>query len=424
MRIRIRGAGQLAIALHLAIGAAGAQSAEDGRLARFKEKVRQDMLSVPNYTCLETIDRARREPHSRDFKHTDTIRLEVSSVSGKELFAWPGSRQFEDRELTTMITTGTIGSGMFATFARNLFVGDKGTRQYAGEENLNGHASVRYDFQLTAEESHWEIRIADADEIVGAKGSFWFDPASLDLLRFIVHADSIPYKLRLEDVSTDTEYARVRINETDALLPKRSELTLAHFTGEASRTLTQFSQCRAYLSQSTISFDAPPTSPGEAPKPQVREIDLPAGLFVPVQLEAALDTKTASVGDTVRARVIEDVRHNHEVVLPRGAMLTGHIRRMGRVSASTPFMVGIDLSEVEWTGAHGAFYAALADVDAKSAGQHRPLTFFDGHAQKVLIGDEIPGAGIIYFKAAAFRIASGFRMTWRTLGRPPGDEQQ
>jgi hypothetical protein len=422
MRSETFGVWLFGVALMTTAGSARGQSPDDGHLARFKEKVRQDMATIPNYTCLETIQRARREPHSHTFKPADTVRLEVSSVAGKELFAWPGSREFQDDEVTALVTSGTIGTGMFASFAQNLFVTDKGTLQYGGQENLAGHASVRYDFHLTMQESRWEIRANDADEIVAAKGTFWFDPVSLDLLRLDVHGESIPYRLRLAEAAVETSYARTHIGDADALLPKRSELTMTYFSGEANRAAIEFSQCRAYRSESTISFDAPPPSVPEAPKPRVREVNLPAGLLVPIELDAAIDSKTASVGDTVRGRVVEEIRYKGDVVVPRGAAASGHLRRMGRGSSSTPFGVGIEFSEVEWAGAHAVFYAELVDLDRKSAGAHRPVTYYDGHSNKVLIGDEIRGAGIFYIDAGAFRIPPGFHMIWRTLPVGPAPQ--
>jgi hypothetical protein len=267
MRSETFGVWLFGVALMTTAGSARGQSPDDGHLARFKEKVRQDMATIPNYTCLETIQRARREPHSHTFKPADTVRLEVSSVAGKELFAWPGSREFQDDEVTALVTSGTIGTGMFASFAQNLFVTDKGTLQYggAGEPGRTCFRPLRFSSQRM-QESRWEIRANDADEIVAAKGTFWFDPVSLDLLRLDVHGESIPYRLRLAEAAVETSYARTHIGDADALLPKRSELTMTYFSGEANRAAIEFSQCRAYRSESTISFDAPPPSVPEAPQ--------------------------------------------------------------------------------------------------------------------------------------------------------------
>jgi len=372
------------------------------------------MTGIPNYTCLETIERTHREPHKRSFKPVDTVHLEVSSVAGKELFAWPGSRQFEDRDVASLVTSGMIGAGMFATFAQDLFVSGKGTLQYRGAEKLDGRGAVRYDFHLTQQESRGEIRVNGVSELVAANGSFWFDPVSLDLIRVDVHGDRIPRSLRLEEAVFRVFYARTHIGDSDALLPKRSELTMAYFSGEANRAAIEFSQCREYGSASTIRFDAPPTLP-EAPKPQVREVDLPAGLLVPVELETTIDSNTASVGDTLHARVVEDVRYKGDLLVPRGAAITGHIRRLDRRTSYGAFAVGIEFSEVEWEAAHASFFAELVDLNRKSAGAHWPLKDYDSHANKALIDNGIRGTGIFYIDGARFRIAPGFHMLWRTL---------
>ncbi|MGB9456324.1 MAG: hypothetical protein WCB12_09790 [Bryobacteraceae bacterium] len=234
-------------------GAAG-QAPEEGRLARFQEKIRQDMTTIPNYTCLETIERARRTP-PLDFMPAGTVRLEVSMVAGKELFAKPGARSFEDRDVASLVPGGAIGTGMFATFARDLFVKGKGTLRYKREENLGGHASVRYDFRVKKQESGLKLQVANISAMVAAKGSFWFDPVSLDLIRLDVYGENMPDDLHLDEAVTRTDYARTHIGDSNALLPQRSELTMTYYSGVTYRDVIEFSNCREYRAESTINFD-------------------------------------------------------------------------------------------------------------------------------------------------------------------------
>lgn len=229
----------------------------DDQLAGFKGKVRQDMTSVPNYTCLETINRTRRAPPLREFLPIDTVRLQVSSVAGKEMFARAGAASFSDEDITSLVPGGLIGSGMFASLARSLFVKGKGTLTHKGKENLAGHASVRYDFRLTREESGFKVQVYNNLQPLAFKGSFWFDPVSFDLLRLEAHADALPVDLNVEDASIRTPYARTHIGNSDALLPKRSELTVTYLAGVTERDVIVFSDCHEYGSESKIIFDAP-----------------------------------------------------------------------------------------------------------------------------------------------------------------------
>lgn len=386
------------------------------QLARFQEKVRQDMSGIPNYTCLETIDRTHRMPRSRSFRPVDTVRLEVSNVDGKELFAFPGASHFEDRDVGALVAGGAMGTGMFALFAQNLFVAARGTRLYRGEQNLAGRAAVRYDFRLTKEESGLQIKINVVSEIVAAKGSFWFDPDSLDLLRMDMRGDAMPHALGLDEVIVRTQYARTHIGDADALLPAQSEMTLTRFSGESSRNIIDFSQCHAYISQSTISFAAPPASL-DVPKPQVREVDLPAGLLVPIELETAIDSKTSSVGDPLHGRVVEDVRDQGALAIPRGAAILGHILKLNRAYLSAPLAIGIEISDIEWEGVHARFRGELLDIDRESAGKHHPVTIHQDRSERVLISRQLPGAGVFFIDAGKIRIPPGFHMLWRTLAR-------
>ena len=245
-------------------------SSNEGQLARFKEKVRQDFTGIPNYTCLETIARARRAPPLTDFLPLDTVRLEVSSVAGKEMFARPGARSFDNQDVTSLVPDGLIGSGMFASLARNLFVKDKGTLRYKGKENQDGHVSVRYSFRLTRQESGFKVQVYDKLEPLAFKGSFWFDPVSLDLVRVEAHADALPVDLNVEESLIRTSYTRTQIGNSDALLPKLSELSVTYLSGVTNRDVIEFSRCHEYRSESTIRFDAPPPPPPpppEVPKP-------------------------------------------------------------------------------------------------------------------------------------------------------------
>jgi hypothetical protein len=49
------------ISLTMTLSAA-AQTPQQAQLDRFQEKIRRDMTTIPNYTCLETIERAQRKP--------------------------------------------------------------------------------------------------------------------------------------------------------------------------------------------------------------------------------------------------------------------------------------------------------------------------------------------------------------------------
>jgi len=373
-------------------------------LTHFHEKIRQDLAQAPNYTCLETMKRSERASTSRPFTAVDTIRIEVSSVGGKEIYSWPGARHFEDKELTAFVTSGTVASGLFfSTVPNDLFAAGKGALKYRGEEYLDGHRATRYDYAIPQFLSGLTLRVSNASAVVATKGSFWFDPVSLDLVRLDTYADDMPANLRLAEAVIIVHYARVRIGNVDALLPRQGETTLTHLSGAASRNAIEFSQCRAYQSESTISFDAPP-EPASAPAAGVREVVLPPGLLVPVILETAIDSKTIALGDPVRTRVREDVRHNGSLVLPAGAVVSGRIRRLEHASVVDPYIViGVELFEVEWANARADFYGELVESYARKG---------------ISAGFGTRGSVTYILQGKISHIDAGTGLLWRVLERP------
>lgn len=70
---------------------------------------------------------------------------------------------------------------------------------------------------------------------------------------------------------------------------------------------------------------APAKVPPPPPAPVVREISIPDGTALRLDLVTPLDSDTSRVEDVVRATLREPVRVNDETVLPMGTELTGSV---------------------------------------------------------------------------------------------------
>src|SRR5579862_5694193 len=89
----------------------------------------------------------------------DTLRLEVALVEGKEMFAWPGSKEFEERRLGDLVPTGMFGNGNFAIYARILFLDNIATFEDRGETLWNGRPARRYDFRVSRFNGGQRLRV-------------------------------------------------------------------------------------------------------------------------------------------------------------------------------------------------------------------------------------------------------------------------
>ena len=397
-------------------------------LAHFKERMRQVLSLAPNYTCLETIQRSIQDRHAKAFSPLDSVLLEVSNVGGKELLAWPGARRFDEADLSSFASSGLMGSGVFASYAHTVFAHNTTTIQYHGDEDVEGRPVARFDFRIPPIWSGYLIKANGTSAEVGMTGSFWIDPASLELVRLEVRADEIPTALGIDRSVTVIEYARMRIGNSDVLLPQGSRLQMTLLSGEVHRNDMQFSHCHEYLAESSIRFDTPDTR-GPDPSP-TQKVDLPAGLEVSIELETAIDSTTAHVGDPLRGHVRSDVRQRAKTIIPKGAIVTGRIRGLERLRSPEPaFELTIELAELSWENTRAEFYGELLPKDPEQArdapfkapmlnGRMSSIPHSAATSPAAGAGAgtmQIPGTGVVQMTGTRFQIPPGFRMNWRTL---------
>ena len=317
-------------------------------LTKIRTRMIFNLQHQPNYTCVETIERSTRPKLTNKLKLVDTLRLEVALVDGKELFAWPGSKKFEDSDVTKMITTGAIGNGNFGTLAQALFETRSATFHYKGIEKHRGKNSIRFDYNVPQMLSGYRIRVSTVSAIVGFHGSFYADAATDDIQRIEVEADDLPPALLLSSTSDKIDYAVARVGEGDFLLPAESELSMVGFNGAEERNHVKFSSCRQFSGESVVTFgDAPESKPDAAPVP-TRVFDLPEGVDMELALVKDIDLNKAAIGDPVYARVEKDVKQKNEILIPKGATVTGRIVRLEKNETYT--MVGIEFPDIEAPG--------------------------------------------------------------------------
>jgi hypothetical protein len=124
----------------------------------------------------------------------------------------------------------------------------------------------------------------------------------------------------------------------------------------------------------------------------VREVTVPAGTALPLELLTALSSETATVETPVRARLRQSIEVNNQTALPAGTILTGtvtEVARAGRVQGRSRLAFQFDSATVN---------------DARENLRTNPVAF-DGEASKKQDATKIGvGAGI---GAAIGAIAGG-----------------
>lgn len=394
-----------------------AQEPAEGVLERIQAKMKENLARVPDYVCLQTIERSSRDSERAPAKVLDTLRLEVGFVGDKEVFSWRGARRFEEKELGEMIGAGVVGTGSFAIHAANVFLSGAPEFSFRGRETIHERPALRYDYVVPVDLSRYRIRVPPREAIVPFYGSFWVDAETLDLIRLEVHAEEIDPALRLAKVSDVMEYARVAIGDSDFLLPASSELTMLGALGDENRNRRTLEGCRQYSAQSSVVFD----EPGSPVRREGTGPAIPPGLRVELSLDTEIDPERAALGDPIRAVLSRPLKDGETVLVPQGAVVLGRLVRLEKSEISVPhYIVGLELHTLEVNGEQIEFFATMTQA-GPAAGLIREAkkldpTFTKDRAVRfdILVRERQRGQGILHWEAKRPRIPRGLRMRWET----------
>jgi hypothetical protein len=372
------------------------------QLAHIRQHMVEHLTRIVNLTCLETIERNRSDRGGR-MGRGDTLRLEVAIVDGKELFSKLGEEKFEDRDIRAYARGGAMESGLFATLAHGVFMSKWPTYRYAGEEILRGRRALKYNYEVPLLGSGYQISIANEHALVGFSGAFWADEETLQLLRLTVHADDIPLRLGLIRSIQTIDYGRVRMNETDFLLPQHAETTLYMLNGSESRNRTEFTHWLKYESESTLIFDDnAATAAAAAAAGTETSLKLPAGLAISTRLETEIRSDRGRVGDPITAKVDQDAVWKGNKIVPAGATLVGRIRAFEAPAKPTgEFTVALEFYELQVGTRRARFFGKLAEMKSASS------------AVRKRGDEELLGVGTLQVRGKDFRLSHELRLVWK-----------
>ena len=427
----------LLVLLPFVLGGQPAPPRTDPTLDRIKEKMRQSLERIPNYTCLQTMHRERFTPRSRERKRkltptdlvrgdttaqeyaseSDTIRMEVAVVDGKELHSWPGAEEFASTSVADMVGYGSLSSGEYARHVWALFLTDAATFEFVGEEKLQGRTAVRYDYRVPLAKTKYVVQTGRERAKVAHHGSLWADARSSDLMRLILHADDIPKRIKMSAATTEIDYTRVPIGKSSVLLPQVARLFLRFPSGGENRNEISYADCRQFGAESVLSFGDAPGGDDEARI--VEETEIPPGVLLHIRLETEIDSERSAVGDPVQGTLKRSIKKHGRVIAPRGALVTGRIRVLQHHTQPQEFcMIGLELSAMRFESKRARFKAQLAEVSPIAGllptGRRGRVGAF-GDNTGLVSDPRLPGGVVFLMRGRRFTIRPGLDMKWRTV---------
>jgi len=336
-------------------------------LAKIKTAVAENLDRLPNYTCTETIQKSAVRKSTGKVIIQETVRVEVAYVNGEELFGWPGSK-IDEPDIGKMIS-GSSGNGYFGLISNNIFSSPEASFQNAGAVELEGRRAVRYDYRVPRSAMAYHIKTDSGTAFVAFHGSFWVN-AALDLMRVTLIVDDPPLIFGIAGTASILDYERQAIGSSTFVLPRGAELVVNGTEGIEDRSRLNFSACHQFVGESVLKFDDPAAEPRDAAaKLPPAVIALPDDFTVEFNLDAPIDGTIAAGGDPVQGTLREGVRWKGQIVLPKGARLSGRIAHMAL--RGDLYYLELALTAIDFERGH-------ADLTGRRNGvseEDRPLIF-------------------------------------------------
>jgi hypothetical protein len=419
--------------------ALGAKYDPDEVLKRVTGKVLASASQVPNYTCVQTVNRQYFAPTAailpracdvllRQRRHptmdmvlrpvsTDRLRLDVTLAGGGEIFSWSGASRFEDAGIERVVRSGPISTGAFAAFLIAVFKTD--VKKFVFEKTIadQDRTLMRYSFDVSRANSHYKIKMSDSSVFIAYTGAFEVDPETADVVRMTVTTGEVPLATGLCQTATTMDFAKVRIGDGQFLLPRQTSQRFVYPSADETENTTAFTNCREFRGNSTVTFfpDSESSPHSDAKSPSSPVTTLPGGLTFSLVLTTMIPTGTAAAGDPFSAMLADPIRDSRgKMLAPKGAVVEGHLIRV-QSYFRPPEVVVVLKPETLWIrGAQVPLNAARDRTRAPAARK--------GQGKK---GMEIflpwPGeesAGSFRFSGQDVVVPRGFRSGWKTVAPP------
>jgi len=387
-------------------------------LVSIRARMVENLQRLPDYTCLQTIERWRRAQPKKPLRFVDRVRLEVGLVNGNEVFSWPGESSFEDASIEDIVPGGAIGNGDFGLAAKIVFESDAPHFTWMGEDALNGARALRWDYVVDQDRGGFMVT-GDTKAVVGTHGAIWVDATSLDIARLSLFADNIPAATKVTYISDEIDYSRVKIAESAFLLPRASELHLIHDDGVENVNRDHFGDCHEYTGISRL-VDSDSDNAGTPANLPQTTVDIPLGAVLELELQTPISSESSAIGDPLILRLKRPVKANGELIFDKGTLVRGRLTMFRKIEDDgNGYLVGVKLLEVDSASRRAAVNAALR-FNAFAG---------DEYAQKngrfVVSPSKIPGnLGSVFFQYGdEFHMKRGATLRWHIVPATQGPKQ-
>lgn len=320
-------------------------------LEHIAAKVRARGDRLPNYTCVETVNRDYYVPRAstlaqpcekvlEERRHpgpamrlrpllSDRLRLDVTMTGRGEIYSWVGASAFEDSDIGEVVHQGPIGSGQFGALLAIVFRHEKELFHFEGNVTAEGRSLLEYSFGVPEKDSGYLVKAGDGWVHTAFHGTLQADAETEEVVRLTVETAPLPPATESCQTMTTMDLGLVQIGDARFPLPSRAQQRFVDRTGAEVENASTFADCREFRGESTVSFGesgaaAGPAKSKSAPPPRV-----PAGLPLVFELTAPIAVATAAGGDPFTGRLASALRDKGgKLIAPSHAVVEGRLLRV------------------------------------------------------------------------------------------------
>jgi hypothetical protein len=402
-------------------------------LSRAKTLVRQTVAALANCACLESLARGKTDKKGKAAENShDTLQIEVTTIGDREMFSWPGRPNQGDtfvEDPAALVGYGLASSGQFTSMLKTIFLDGFAATPFHGAATFRSRPALEFDFSVSPVFTHSHLTTHGVSVTVGAKGSFWIDPQTSELLALSTEATEIPPDFGIRSAFTQVIYAPMYLKDDRVVLPQTASTVVEDSDGSVSVNQLEFSHCRAlFSSESSIAYAgqrAPVTHESSPSEPMQQPI--PGRLPLPLRLGTPLSAHSA-IGERFSATVDADIRSHGKTIVKKGAAVNGRVRWIETtVCPQACLIVGVELlTVVDAEGASRPVYATLRQVEPESKVKI-DITRVDQTTEALPFGarrlasssqtiriPEIPGVGAFFALTPDLTTPPEMLMVWMT----------
>jgi hypothetical protein len=292
-----------------------------------------------NRSCDDIVAEARRTTFKRRRSSSDRLRLDVAVSLGatgmeSEMYSWAGENRFGDYDLFDFVRDGAVSTGSFSSMLASIFGGEAARFSYNGDSRIGGKTVAEFGFDIPQAKSRYLYVFgngATRQAPVPYSGSAFVNPVDSDLIRLVIRAPQLPPETGACELTQTLDYSRVRLDDTDFLLPKEAKASLIHTDGTEAENRMQYSACHEFRSDSRVRFEQPGAELVGAPKPEPTPapVILPPGSSFKVVLTDRIEMATAAAGDVIKGRLKTAIRdHSDKVLVPEGTAVSARLLKV------------------------------------------------------------------------------------------------